>query len=280
VSDSQTFIFKADGSRVLFEIEKLKNSLRHAGAGQDDIQAICEIIEKELVDGTNTKHIYQKAFQILKRRSEGIASRYKLKRAITELGPSGYPFEQYIAEIFRHQGYEVETNVFMQGKCIQHEIDVRATKGTETLLIECKFHNNTSAKSDVKVPLYMLSRFNDIADNMSGNGQEYSGWIITNTRFTEEAEKFGECAPLKLISWDYPEKGSLKERIELSGLHPITCLVNLSKKQKEQLLKKRIVIGRNLLNEELNLQKIGLSETKIKRLKRELMDLSIPTERA
>ena len=31
-------------------------------------------------------------------------------------------------------------------------------------MVECKFHGSQDAKTDVKVPMYILSRFNDLKD--------------------------------------------------------------------------------------------------------------------
>jgi hypothetical protein len=42
-------------------------------------------------------------------------------------------------------------------------------------------------------------------------------WIATNTRFSKDAVTYGNCAGLKLFSWDYPLKGGLKELVSLSG---------------------------------------------------------------
>ena len=67
-------------------------------------------------------------------------------------------------------------------------------------------------------------------------------WLVTNTRFTTNALKYGKCARLQLIGWDYPPGNSLKEQIEISGLYPITCISELSKKELEYLFANNIVL--------------------------------------
>lgn len=271
---NEILITKASGEKVPFHITKLQHSLRSAGASEEDIEDISNEIGAQLKEGDTTKAIYQRAFKLLKQRTEGTAGRYKLKRALIELGPSGYPFERYVAEILRFQGYETRTDVFVEGKCIEHEMDVVGRKEEEVIYVECKFHNNPATKSDVKVPLYVLSRFEDIIKKQNhGRHDHQQCWIVTNTRFTEEAIKFGSCAGLQMIGWDFPKRGSLKERIEISGLHPLTCMTSLSKTRKKQLLENKIVLCREILQNESMLYEIGLKDRKVREILKEATEL-------
>jgi hypothetical protein len=76
--------------------------------------------------------------------------------------------------------------------------------------------------------------------------EKLEGWLITNTRFTNDALKYGICAGLHLIGWDYPERDSLKEQIEISGLYPITCITNFTKAELSQLMAKNIVLCKTI----------------------------------
>ena len=58
-----------------------------------------------------------------------------------ELGPSGFPFENFIGHIFRHDGYSTDVGVIMQGNCVTHEVDVLACKDDRCYIVECKYHN-------------------------------------------------------------------------------------------------------------------------------------------
>jgi hypothetical protein len=56
---------------------------------------------------------------------------------------------------------------------------------------------------------------------------------------------------LELLSRDFPAGKSLRQRIDESGLHPITCMTLLSYKEKQLLSGKMIVlvsIGRSRLD--------------------------------
>lgn len=46
------------------------------------------------------------------------------------------------------------------------------------------------------------------------------------------AIKYGSCAGLNLLSWDFPKGNSLREQIDASGLYPLTYLTTLSLNEK------------------------------------------------
>ena len=112
----------------------------------------------------STKRIYKLAFSLLKKASNSHAARYNLRTAIEMLGPAGFFFEKYVSRLFISDGYQTKTNIILQGKCISHEIDVLINKDNIISMVECKFHERRESNSDVKVPMYILSRFNDLKD--------------------------------------------------------------------------------------------------------------------
>ena len=256
------FITKASGEKAPFSIEKLRHSLSRAGAGEKVIDSIALAVQQMLYPGISTKEIYQRAFSLLKKASAHAAARYKLKKAILELGPTGFPFEKYVGEILKYEGYRVQVGQMVQGHCVLHEVDVIAKKDGRHFMIECKFHSDQRRKCDVKIPLYIHSRFQDVEKawrKQPGHDQKFhQGWLVTNTRFTTDAVQYGTCAGLNLVSWNFPGKDSLKERIGRSALHPLTCLTTLSKKEKQLLLDKGIVLCKELCRNEQWLEEIGL----------------------
>jgi hypothetical protein len=243
---------KASGESDKYSREKLAKSLHKIGACDETIFPILEEIEQNLSENLTTKQIFRIAHQKLKKESAAHATRYKLKQAIFEFGPTGYPFEKFISKLLEIRGYHTETNVFFRGKCLKHEVDVYAESDSERLFVECKFHNRQGVKSDLKVPMYVKSRVDDIKNGEFSDAKRTYGVIITNTKFTKDALEFAECSGLKIISWDYPSSGNLKELIQLSGLHPITSMTSLSKADKRALMGKNIVLIRELAaNKEL-----------------------------
>ena len=273
MEDQNFDIIKSSGKRVKFSIEKLRNSLRRSGANEQIVSEIIDIVRNELYQDISTKEIYNRAFSLLKKKKSVFASKYKLKKAIYELGPTGFPFEQFVAAILRYSGYETEVGTILQGKCVSHEVDVIARKNDQHIIAECKFHGDQRNKCNVKIPLYIHSRYRDILANYSngtGNKGPNEGWVVTNTRFTKDAIIFGKCSGLYLMSWDHPKENGLKDRIDRLGLYPVTVSTLLSRREKQFLLSRDIVLCRELINEHFYLDHLGISENRKKRILTEI----------
>ena len=248
-----------------------------SGASQRVVKTILEAIEKEIYEGISTKQIYKMAFVLLKKVSNSNAARYNLKEAIRLLGPAGFFFEKYIALLFSSENYQAVNNFILQGKCVSHEIDVLVKKDSTIAMIECKFHMGKDANSDVKVPMYILSRFNDLKDNrhtiFTRNDTVSKCWIVTNNRFTTDAIAFAKCSKLNLLSWNYPENDNLKTKNDTNYLYPITCLTTLSLAEKDKLLFLDVILVKELINNSESLEKIGLSSNRIKNVLKEASEL-------
>jgi Holliday junction resolvase-like predicted endonuclease len=263
---SQILITKKSGDQVLFDENKLRLSLEKSGADKETIERVLDELLLYINNGMSTHKVYKKAYSILSKISHRTAGRYRLKSAIMELGPTGFPFEKFIGAIIENQGFDTSTGMIIQGKCVTHEVDVVAENEDKIIVVECKFHREGNRKSDVKVPLYIRSRFNDIYDQWVKEdkikGRKFEGWVVTNTRFTGDAEKFGKCSGLKLVAWDYPNDDSLKNMIDKSGLHPLTSLKTLTKKEKENILEQGVVLCKELSEEVLLKSGIAINKTK------------------
>jgi len=270
-------VTKASGEVIPFSEEKLLRSLTRSGASSELALSITRDIKPHLHEGISTKKIYRIAFSLLKERSKTAAGKYHLKRGIMELGPSGFPFEKFIAEILKREGYEVKVGQFVQGQCVNHEIDVIAEKAEHHFMIECKYHNRPGTVCDVKIPLYIQARFKDVEAawlKLPGHGTKFhQGWVVTNTRFTGDAIQYGTCAGLKLIGWDYPNGGSLRSQIDKFGLYPITCLTSLSKAEKEKLLEANIVLSHEICSSDKPLRDIGVKPSRIETIQKEAIQL-------
>lgn len=263
-------IKKASGDLVGFDESKLIRSLQRSGASDEAITGIVDQVRSILYEGIPTREIYKTAFSLLRKRSRPAAARYKLKKAIYELGPSGFPFERFVGALLRHQGFEVQVGVMVSGHCVNHEVDVIADKGDQHFMVECKFHSDQGRFCNVKIPLYIHSRFRDIEKQRKKDPEHqkkfHQGWIFTNTRFTTDAIQYGSCTGMMLVGWDYPEKGSLKERIDASGLHPVTCLTTMTKHEKDALLEKDIVLCMDLCRSPGELKALGVADERFGRI--------------
>lgn len=263
--NQQQNIIKSSGEKVKFSFSKLRRSLRKSGATEAMVSSILDDIRDELYQGISTKEIYNRAYALLKNFDGGYASRYKLKKAIYELGPSGFPFEKLVAQILIDLKYDVKLNLILQGKCVNHEVDLMATKDSKRHLIECKFHTEEGKHCDVKIPLYIDARFRDIYA-VEKNKNEGKGWVVTNTRFTSDAITYGNCAGLYLLSWDYPVNNSLKVLIDQAGFYPVTTSTLLSSAEKQFLIDKGIIMGRQLIEKPFLLDHQGISAKRKERI--------------
>ena len=275
--DTQVYIKKSNGDTELFSFEKLKNSLQSAGATQSMVDTIVEKISTDLYDGISSNKIYKKAFALLQKQNTTSASRYSLKRAIFDLGPTGFPFERLIGALLKEKGYKTEVSVILNGACVTHEIDVLAEKDGNMYAIECKFHSDPKVTSNVQTPLYINSRFLDIQEQWNKNPENKThlkqGWLVTNTRFTDDAINYGKCVGLTLLSWDYPPNNGLKDNIDTYALYPITALNSLSKKEQHELIEKDVILVKELINATDKMKSIGLSDTTIQNVMKEVKEL-------
>lgn len=258
-------------------MEKLKNSLQFSGASEALVEDIVQRVQDELYQGITTREIYNRAFALLKKKESVYASKYKLKKAIYELGPTGFPFEKFVGGILHYSGYQTKVGEVLQGSCVSHEIDVLAIKNETLNIIECKFHSEDGLKCNVKIPLYIHSRYQDVKLPLESQNnkdfKETKGWLATNTRFTQDALEYGKCVGLYLLSWDYPHGNGLKERIDRLRLYPITVSTLLSNREKQFLLERDIVLCRQLIKNSFLLDHLGVSNGRKQRILKEMKSL-------
>lgn len=266
MSSNPIIIQKFSGESDVFDPEKLKKSLIEAGATNSQADQITMTIRKGIYDGITTKVIYRKAHRLLKNRAKAKASRYGLKKSILQLGPTGYPFELFVGELMRKEGFEITVGNTMQGKCVSHEVDVLATSDKVVRMMECKFHNRLGYKTDVKVPMYIKSRFEDLSavwkEDHRFINRKHEGWVVTNSRFTKDAIDFSQCSGLHLLSWDYPGN-NLKSLVNRHGLYPITIIPSIPKNIREKLFEKHIILANTLVDHQEVLLELGLDQKKV-----------------
>lgn len=246
-------ITKSSGQAESFSQRKLMRSLRQAGASEELADEVWRALEPKIHSGISSKQLQHQAFKLLKQLRRHVAARYQLKKAIMELGPSGYPFERLMGALFEARGYQVQVGQLLNGRCVTHEVDVVGQSDGEDgrplhmLLVECKYRNTPGFKCDVKVPLYIHSRFEDIRSQRQLGKEGLQGWIATNARFTGDAIKFSDCVGLQLIGWDHPADDSLRVWLDQSRLYPLTVLTSLNRLQKQALLAQNLILCRDLL---------------------------------
>ena len=261
-------VTKANGDQELFDPSKLVQSLERAGAKPKVVNEVLRGVKNSLTSGVTTHEIYKRAFELLRTFEKPVAARYSLKRAVLALGPSGFPFEDYVGEIFKARGFTVASRQILTGACVEHEVDLVAYTKNKYIIGELKFHNQLGLKSDLKIALYVNARVEDIKKFREQRGERRvdEGWLITNTKFTKAAITYSNCVGLKLVSWTYPRYGNLQDLIEEAQAHPLTCLTSLNGNEKMRLMQAGIVLCKTLEERQAELPKLGISGEKLKRV--------------
>lgn len=244
-------VIKANGEKEPFSEEKLLTSAKRAGVPQELQPELVNSVRGQLHENIPTSEIYHHILEYLGKASiMHVRAKYSLKQAIMDLGPTGYPFEDYVSRVLEAQGYATTVRNIISGKCITHEIDVIAQKNVEDthkrIMVEAKYHNHLGVKTDIHVAMYTYARFLDTKDK---NGFD-DVLLITNTKATTDAVTYAQCMGMEITSWSYPEGGSLRELVEKYGLHPITTLTSISIEQKQELLRRGIVLCKDICKNE------------------------------
>lgn len=237
-------VIKRNGMVEQFAESKLSKFFEGQGIATDTAEAMSRRIGASVRDSIHADDLYGLVVRELNTFGKTIPH-ISLKNAVSQLGPTGFPFERFVGRIFEAQGYRVIFDQLIRGACTTHEVDVVAIKGEDVIACEVKFHNEVGIKSDVKVALYIKARFEDLTEvpvMIEGKSMRISkGVLITNTKFTESAIEYAMCKRLDLIGWNTPMGRGLEYLISEYHLVPITAIVTMPHEVRAALIAKGIV---------------------------------------
>lgn len=240
------YVIKASGKKEEFNSQKILQTLLRAGASRNLANEIVSSVKAKSHNLITTREILDMALDLLKNKQPEVGARYDLKRAIMNLGPTGFPFEQFFAEILKNYGYKTKVGQTVQGKITDHEVDIAAEKNSKKYMIECKYHNSLGVYTNIKVALYIYARFLDLREKFN------QPWLSTNTKCSAKAITYAKGVGMKITSWKYPKNESLQKLIEKKNLYPITILKSVDNNVKTKLSRAGIVLAKNLFNYDLN----------------------------
>lgn len=270
MSRRQNFrVLKESGRSEPFSRKKLYRSLERTGLPKKTCEDISAKVAREVGEGSQTKDIYKKTLRLIKETSPVATIHYSLKKSLFDLGPEGHYFETFVAKYFEAIGFSTTTCLTLQGKFVKHEVDVIAEKNGEEHFCECKFHNHGGAKNDVKVVLYVKSRWDDLRDGPDGKKLR-SFYIASNTSFTLDAITYAKGTGLKLLGVNMPEGDSFLDKIKALKLYPLTSLRRLPKHMKAELLRRNLVLAKEIPEHINLLRNLGMEEKEIMNLKDEI----------
>lgn len=244
-----TMIVKSTGECEAFDPAKIARTARRAGAKPELADQIAAEVSRRATDGIASNQIFEMILEILDRESPALAARYGLGQALFRLGPTGFDFEKYIAELLRAYGYETELPPILQGACVTHEVDVIARKDNHAAMIECKFRKERGIYIGIKDVMATWTRFLDLLDSSAMGKAPHLDecWLVTNTKFSEQAMQFGRCKNMTLLGWNFPKDRSLSKMIDDKTLYPITVLRALDTHTEQALVKANIMLLKQLV---------------------------------
>ena len=214
------YVINSNGDRELFSFQKVYKSARAVGASEKLAREIARVIKKEAYPGIKTAEIFRKVKKLLHQETPKAALRFNLKNGIRKLGPTGFPFEKFIGQIFKKLGFKVKINQHLPGFCLKdYEIDFLAQKGNLVYVGECKYRNFPGERVHSKDALANYARFKDILNGPYFRAKRYRNFkiktiMVTNTKFTTRSANYSRCMKVELLGWKYPQNKGLERLIE------------------------------------------------------------------
>jgi hypothetical protein len=291
-----TYVVKHSGEREPFDAEKIRRTALRAGATEQLAAEVARGVAAKAYDGISVKAVHKLTKQLLKKHEPHTAARYDLKDAIMRMGPAGFPFETYFAELLRDYGYATQLRQGVRGACAVHEIDVIAEKDGQRQMIECKYHNEPGIRTNLKPALYTYARFLDLREGgKKGACQRFdAAWLVSNTKFSTDALDYANCMGVRVTGWAAPQylpkenlqprttsrssenlswagKNGLSAMIEERRLYPITILPSLNKQAKEAFAAANLMLARDVFKYPVGqlAQKVRLPREYLERLEAE-----------
>jgi len=246
------YVINAKGEKESFSSAKIRKSARRIGASSKLAGEIVKAIKQRACPGIKTFDIAKEIKRLLALETPKFALKFRLKEGMRKLGPTGFPFEKYIGEIFLNNGFEVKLNQQIRGACCSYEIDFTAKKNKILYIGECKYRNLPGEKIDFTVGLEHFARCVDIQKGdflkkKRNRNLKLKPLITTNTKFTSRMKKYAKCAQIELLGWRYPESESLEMLIDRQKLYPITVLPSLKSFLIDSFVEKGMMLAKDVL---------------------------------
>lgn len=217
---------KADGTLQPFDREKVLRTCHRLKLSKSEAEEVVSELERNLFEGITTKRIMEMIFEHGERHKPHLGQIIDLREALALMRPKP-DFEKFVALILEHAGYKTVTNKILQGRCIDHEIDVIAAKENDTLYVEVKHHTQFHTFTGLDTFFEVNSAFEDLVDGFASKAHKYDftrPMLVLNTKISEHARKYSACRGIAAIGWKIPEDGGIEYYIDEKLLYPVTIL--------------------------------------------------------
>jgi hypothetical protein len=245
------YVTKADGTRQLFDREKVIRTCLRMGTSRKIADDVAEKVESRLYDGISTSKILQMTFRLLRKYKPAIRHLLDLRKGLS-LMDSKPEFETFVQILLAHSGFEVTPNRLVMGRCVKHEVDAIARKDGVTYFVEAKHHVNYHTLTGLDESRIARAVLEDVTEGFElgkSNLKIDRAMIVTNTRYSEHASRYGKCRNILQIGWSSPTDLCLQNMIEEKNLYPLTCLRDLKRETKTKLANSGIVLLKQLFEE-------------------------------
>lgn len=242
------FVTKADGTKQLFDREKVVRTCLRMGARRETAEAIAKNVEMKIYNGIETKKILQMIFRQLSKHKPAVKHLIDLRKALSLIKPAP-DFERFIQILLSEHGYEVTPNQIIRGKCVEHEVDAVARKNGENYIVEVKHHFRHHTPTGLDVSRIARAVFEDVTEGFKlglNTLKINAAMIVCNTKLSQHAKRYAECRGIHHIGWSSATNQDLQTMIEEQKLYPITYLKGLKTAIREKLASSGIILLKQL----------------------------------
>jgi hypothetical protein len=244
------------------------------GANRQVAYEVAEKVETRLYDGISTAKILQMIFQFLRRYKPGVGNLFDLRKGLS-LMISKPEFEVFVQALLARNGFDVSQNQLLSGKCVEHEVDAIARKDGVAFFVEAKHHSRYHTPTGLDESRIARAVLEDVVEGFALGKSDLKidrAMIVTNTRYSDQAIKYGKCRGILQIGWSSPTDHGLQNMIEGHSLLPLSCLRDLSMDARVKLANSGIVLFEQIIEEDTVglARKTGLPREVIKNIKEKI----------
>jgi hypothetical protein len=217
-------IRKWDGTLEPFDRGKVIRTCHHLKLSQREAEDVADEIEKKLYEGIPSKSLMDMILEFGKIHRSQLGHIIDLREALAAMR-SKPDFEQFVALLLQDAGYKTVTNQVLYGKCVDHEVDVIAIKGSEILYVEVKHHAQFHTFTGLDTFLEVRSAFEDLKEGYLAGNHGYNftrPMLVLNTKISDHARRYASCKGIAAIGWAMPQHAGIESMVHDRGMYPVT----------------------------------------------------------
>ena len=271
-------VTKVNGELQHFDREKVIRTCLRLRCSREYAENVADRIQSKLYEGITTREILRMIYRYSAERRPQVRYEVDLRKAISLLR-SKPDFEQFIARLLSEYGYNVTGPQIVRGRCVEHEIDAAAGIDGGVVYVEVKHHVWPHTYTGKDIFLQAQATLEDLVNGYESGFNKVrfnKAMVICNTKLSDHAIRYADCAQIEYICWKSPKDNSLEKLVEDKRLYPITVLKTLDSRTEARFGDAGIVLLSELLHldvEELSVR-TKASKDKIRKLVKSAQDIT------